>query len=110
MREREWVAVFLMIALLAGMTIKSIKNQESIWPHHFGQKVATPYKIITVNIRGAVKNPGRYHLAEGAKLQELIEAAVPEENADLSRLEQAQALKKGQRVYVPAKKLKGKVR
>lgn len=110
MKEREWVAVFLMVALLAGMTIKSIKNEESIWPQHFGQKVAEPYKIITVNIRGAVKNPGRYHLPEGAKIKDLIEAAEIDENADLTRLEGDKLLKKGQRVYVPQRKLKGKVR
>jgi DNA uptake protein ComE-like DNA-binding protein len=110
MKEREWLAVFVMSALLAGMAIKSIKNEESIWPHHFGQKTAVPHKIITVNIRGAVKNPGRYHLPEGSKIQDLIEAATLEENADLSRLEGERILKKGQRVYVPQRKAHKKVR
>lgn len=110
MKEREWTAVFVMMALLAGLTIKSLKNEESIWPHHFGQKVAEPYKIVTVSIRGAVKNPGRYHLPEGSKIKDLVDAAEPEENADVSQVEGEKILKKGQRVYIPQKKLKRKMR
>lgn len=110
MKEREWLAVMLMIALLAVMTIKSIKNEQSVWPHHFGQEVAVPHKVLTVNIRGAVKNPGRYHMTEGAKVKDLIEAAVPEEGADFTRIDENGLLKKGQRVYVPQRKAHQKVR
>lgn len=66
---------------------------------------AAPERIeVYVHAAGAVRRPGLYRLADGARVADLIEAAGgPGRAADLNALNLAARLDDGQQVYVPRK-------
>lgn len=56
-----------------------------------------------VHVAGAVASPGVYPLAEGARVADVVrQAGGPGAGADLARLNLAEAVSDGSRVYVPA--------
>lgn len=60
--------------------------------------------LIQVHVAGEVKQPGLYHLPEGANVQEAIEAASgATENAGLDLINLATILNDGQRITIPPK-------
>lgn len=60
-------------------------------------------EMIYVQISGAVMHPGVYQLAAGSRIFEAVElAGGPSEEADLNSVNQAEALRDGQMVYLYA--------
>ncbi len=60
--------------------------------------------VVLVHVAGAVKKPGLYELAEGARVADAIEAAGgARPSADLHALNLAQAVVDGTRIEVPSK-------
>lgn len=58
---------------------------------------------VVVHAAGAVRQPGLYRLAGGARVADVVEAAGgPVEGADLDRLNLAAPVVDGERIYVPA--------
>lgn len=65
---------------------------------------AVPPAELVVHVAGAVKKPGVYRVAQGARVADAIEqagGAIP--NADLDALNLAEPLSDGQKVHVPRK-------
>ena len=66
---------------------------------------ATPATVaaeVVVHAAGALRSPGLYRLAAGARVAELVEAAGgPVDDSDLDRLNLAAPVADGQQVYVP---------
>ncbi len=57
---------------------------------------------LVVHAAGAVRNPGLYRVAAGARVADLLEAAGgPTDDTDLDRVNLAAPLADGQRLYVP---------
>ncbi len=57
---------------------------------------------VVVHAAGALRSPGLYRLAAGARVAELVEAAGgPLDDSDLDRLNLAAPVTDGQQVYVP---------
>jgi len=54
-----------------------------------------------VHIIGAVKKPGVYFLEEGSRLDEAVLLALPEEDADLSKINLALLVEDESQIYVP---------
>ncbi len=64
--------------------------------------ITSTIRILTVEIAGAVTNPGIYKLEEGARVDDLINAAGGLEiHADTSEIELARLLVDGEKVVVP---------
>jgi competence protein ComEA len=58
-------------------------------------------EMITVHLVGAVQNPGIYHLPEGSRVYELLEAGGgPSEEADLNSVNLARPLYDGEQVVI----------
>ena len=58
---------------------------------------------IVVDLKGAIKHPGIYHLATGARLYQAIEMAGGTlEKADIRQINGAQILQDGEAVYIPS--------
>jgi competence protein ComEA len=63
---------------------------------------STTASVVVVHAAGAVREPGVYRLAGGARVADLIDAAGgPAPDADLDQLNLAAAVADGERVYVP---------
>ena len=58
---------------------------------------------IWVHVAGAVEKPGVYRMKKGQRVYEVIEEAMPSEDADLDLLNLAEVLRVSQKVYVPKK-------
>jgi len=56
---------------------------------------------IAINIKGAVENPGLYYLGAGSRLDDVLQQAVPLENADLDKLNLAHMLSDQEEIVVP---------
>lgn len=68
----------------------------------FAEPEAHVKSRIFVDISGAVEVPGVYELEEGARLAELVELAGGlTEEADIDAINRAEAVRDGQKVYIP---------
>lgn len=56
---------------------------------------------IAIDIKGAVENPGLYYLSAGSRLDDVLQQAVPLENADLDKLNLAHVLSDQEEIVVP---------
>lgn len=113
MRSRAYAvgSVALMVVLLAACVV-DILRLIGDWPPQLVQSRAAvtisgpgvgPNARIQAYVLGAVRQPGVYALAQGARVHDLIEAAGgATESADLTRVNLASPVSDGQSVYVPA--------
>jgi hypothetical protein len=97
----EWITVILIVALMGWLTaithFKSNALPEVLDQPHY---IFNPE--IEVWIEGAVKNPGKFKMKRGEKVEDLLERAQPTKEADLSQIRQKTKLKKGQKLNIPA--------
>ncbi len=85
------------VRLDESLKVEAVKNEEP------SQTENNP-QMIAVGIQGAVQKPGLYWIAEGTRLQELIDkAGGPLENAELRYLNIAAILLDGTTVVIPEK-------
>jgi len=61
-------------------------------------------KLINVEIKGYVRNPGTYQLKSGSTLDDLLKEALVQDEADLSSLSLQNILYNGQLIVIPKKK------
>jgi len=102
-RYKIYIGGFLVLVILAGAVIL-------LWQNKSGKVAGTKDKKsqITVDIEGAVKNPGVYNLADGSIIEDVIQAAggfsskVDKEKV-ASELNRAEILSDGQKILIPAK-------
>lgn len=66
-----------------------------------GLEEAEPASQIAIDIKGAVENPGLYYLSAGSRLEDVLQQAVPLENADLDKLNLAHLLSDQEEIVVP---------
>jgi competence protein ComEA len=62
---------------------------------------ATGTTVVVVDVVGAVREPGVYRFADGARVQDAVERARPTAGADLAGLNLAERLADGEQVVVP---------
>jgi competence protein ComEA len=73
-------------------------NASTVGPSPPGQSAAT----VVVQVAGAVRTPGVYRLASGARVVDVIDAAGgPTSDSDVQALALASVLRDGDRVWVP---------
>jgi DNA uptake protein ComE-like DNA-binding protein len=100
----EWLAIAIIIGLLAMLTI--ISKPASISPlsspENFHYLAPTH---IEMAIDGAVERPGKYHLKKGSLLQDLLDQAKILPTAELKHLNLKAKLRKGQVVHVPSQEM-----
>lgn len=65
------------------------------------QEGRQPAKLLAVHVTGAVREPGVYSLAEGSRVNDAVEKAVPLQDADTNSLNLARRIVDGERIYVP---------
>lgn len=111
-RPREALALgVLCLAIVAGAGFAYARSlprggppaaAASLLPAPSGDASAQPANGILVHVAGAVRNPGVYSLAEGARVVDGLRAAggaAP--GADVSQVNLARSLADGERVYIP---------
>lgn len=109
LRAREWFAVYFMLSLFMFLSLKALGGDYSRWPRLGGQPVPRPKVLVVINVKGEVKNPGKYHFPEGTSIRDVIAEAEPTQNADLTKIDLTKLVKKGQSITIPKKKAaKGK--
>ena len=62
---------------------------------------ATGTTVVVVDVVGAVREPGVYRFADGARVQDAVQRARPTAGADLAGLNLAERLADGEQVVVP---------
>lgn len=101
----EWLIIFLLIALMSmivlvttwkGLPARTVVLGE---PHH----LISP--TIDVQVEGAVEKPGLLTLKRGSCLQDALLMTSPLPEADLKGLKLKKALRDGQVIRVPRKRL-----
>ncbi len=60
-------------------------------------------KYITIEINGAVKNPGFYNIEKGSNINDILKLTQVEDNADLSSLNKQIELSDKDVLYIPIK-------
>lgn len=106
LRSREWIAVFILAGSFLFLSKNGLQAPQGRWPVVEGSPIEKPVALIVVNVKGAVTHPGLYHFKEGTKMSEVLEAAGIEEDADLSKLDLNQEVKKGQKLTIRKKKVR----
>lgn len=80
---------------------RSGKLVEESGPVLSGESPELEPEMITVHLVGAVRNPGIYHLPEGSRVYELLEAGGgPSDDADLESVNLARPLFDGEQVNI----------
>lgn len=92
------VAVLLAFSWLAVATWGTFSDHEVVGPLK-----AQEQKTVHVWIEGAVQFPGLYAFDKGAVLGDLLDQAVPRQEADLRRFKRTTLLQQGKKVVVPFK-------
>lgn len=112
MRSRGYVvaSAVVLVALTVACAVE-IMQRVGEWPPQLVQARSAvtisgpgigPNATIQAYVLGAVRQPGVYTLASGARVHDLIEAAGGTlQGADLARVNLASAVSDGQSVYVP---------
>jgi|GEM_PF-2190932 len=103
----EWGALLTLLTVL-GATLgvvywqnRSI-DEASIAPNQaVAHAIVDPYT--TINIEGAVGNPGKLKVLKGTSLKEALTQAALLPDADLSKLSLERKVRKGQSVWIPSK-------
>lgn len=96
-RERFLLGVF--VAILVGILFSMVSNLSG------GNNINVDKKeFIIVHIAGEVKNPGVYKLEDGARVIDVINlAGGPLPSADLDKVNLADFLRDGSKIYIPPK-------
>lgn len=104
LRSREWIAVFILAGGFLFLSKNGLQAPQGRWPMAEGEAIEKPAALIVVSVKGAVTHPGLYHFKEGTKMSEVLEVVGVEEEADLSKLDLNQKVKKGQKLTIRKKK------
>ena len=91
----------------ADITIETADPAEET-EYHEESSSSTQYRILYVDIGGAVEKPGVYQVAEGTRLFEVIEMAGGlSEDADADHVNRASFVEDGQKIIIPVKGSEG---
>lgn len=95
LKVHEWLAVSLTIGAVVLVCAISFFNDVG-----GGGSERVAEQGLEIHVVGAVRKPGSYHMAKGAKMAELLALAEPLAEADLRRMNSAAPLRTGQVVHV----------
>lgn len=107
LKNRETISVLILVALIGAMTLHALKvsvNELSVET----QIQSCAMKAIVVTIEGAVAKPGRYHFKKGTTLKDVLSSIELLPEADVSKMNMEQVLKKCRKIKIPFKKTKGR--
>lgn len=114
------IIIGILMILFIGFYIISKTNNEGfvyleteeneIIDNNNEEKIYEEDKKIIIHITGAIKNEGIVEAKEGARISEIIDlAGGATEEADLSKINLAYAVRDGQKIYVPSINDKGDI-
>jgi competence protein ComEA len=114
-QKEKFVFVVLILGLVSGLAASSYRYVRWSKKNYSADiskiKIVKDSKIkpeknkeIKVYITGAVWNSQVYSVCEGARLEEVINKAIPKADADLNSINLAMLLKDEQRIFIPTKK------
>lgn len=96
----EWLAVVLMIVILAALVLVVQLQRMQQEPAALGSPFYTTEQEIEIKIDGAVLHPGSYRFKRGALLKEALAQAEPSGDADLRRVSPEKRLRDGQVIHI----------
>ncbi len=94
----EWLAVITIVAAAIGLSGLALLDEEP--PTSSPRSQPLSVSTISVTIRGAVAQPGRYEVPAGAIVDDLLTLASPLPSADLRRLNRQSSLRNGRDIVV----------
>ena len=106
----EWAIVLLFCGSVSLLAAYSYVMAEYETPVELGEAGWVKSSLLTLSIAGAVSQPGDYQIERGSTVREALEMASPLAEADLSRINLDKKIIRKQRIYVPLKKIKRKMR
>lgn len=91
------------VLIIGGTFISNLNEKPKKFPK---ESLVDSQKIISIDVSGAVKNPGVYKLTDGARVEEAIAAAggfseIANEGYISKTLNMAQKISDGSKIYVP---------
>lgn len=97
--KREKLVLVIFVIIFIGILLFAFSD--------FGNKnnsVEDKNNFVVVHVTGEIKNPGVYRLEEGARVIDAVNlAGGPLPSADLDRINLANFLKDGSKIYIPPK-------
>ena len=109
--REQLISIFIITGLFSLFFILKVYNYQLFLDSNLNKGSQSPLFSINLNeniiveIRGAIKRAGKYHLKEGSRYFDLIQLAGGfRKTADKSRITKNYFLKDGQKFYVPFKK------
>lgn len=106
----EWMAVIAILCLILSLLLVVLISGGPSSSEHLGPPHHTVSQEIEVFVEGAVINQGLHIVKRGATIQQVLELAVPAENADLKRIKPEKKVRNGQVIKIPTVKKKAKKR
>lgn len=106
LKIREWLAVFILVGLISFLaiitTFKSSQKSSHSESLSYREKISMNHHFDVV-VKGAVGNPGVYHLSSSISMRDLLAIAQVNEDADLRRYNIDQVIQRGRIVNVPSR-------
>lgn len=94
------LALILVIIIFYDDALRIYKEIKS-----FNSTEYSTYELIKVEIRGAVIKPGVYNVYNNCYLNDVIEIAILDNDADITNINLTKRLKDGDYIYIPYKKI-----
>lgn len=107
LKNSETISVLILVALLGAMTLHALKVSVNEFTLET-QLQSRAIQAVVVTIEGAVVKPGRYHFKKGASVKEVLDSIELLPEADDSKINKDQVLKKSRKIKIPFKKPKGR--
>lgn len=106
MKRRETFSVLVFVAMALALSLHALRvtSNEVI----LEQFPSNAIQEIVITIEGAIAEPGRYHFKKGVKIREVLGSVQLLDDADISRLNLDQSIKKGRKLKIPKRKVRTK--
>jgi DNA uptake protein ComE-like DNA-binding protein len=110
LKSREWVAVFILLAGFLFLSKGAFQAPNGRWPMAKGEPIEKPSSLIVIRVQGAVQKPGVYQFRAGTKIAEVLQACEVKDEANLTKIDMEQPVKKGQKLTVKARSVKNRAK
>jgi competence protein ComEA len=104
-KQEQLIIILLVLAALLGTGLLYFHrfHETQVFPKVVEVKEQGGSKEVVVDVKGACWQPGVYTLPYGARVKDLMERALPREDANLDSINLARRLKDGEGIFIPTR-------
>lgn len=109
-KQEQLIIILLVLAALIGTGLLYFHrfHETQVFPKVVEVKEQRGSKEVVVDVKGACWQPGVYTLPYGARVKDLMERALPREDANLDSINLARCLKDGEGIFIPTRTVRNK--